>query len=223
MKFNRNLLLTALGLACSGMVLAADAPPPRETSIAVGYVGTTGNTDTKTFNTEILLTLRSDPWTHNAKFQALAAQENSTSKAERYFLEEKSDYALDAQQYLFGKGSYLDDRFSGYDYQATVAGGYGRYLIRDENLTLEAFGGPGYRQNAISTASSEGEAILSLGQKLEWTISDSSKFVQSLNSDIGDDLTLTVFEMGLVSQIIDRIATKIAFQARNLSEVPVGI
>lgn len=222
MKCNRRLLLATIALCQSGYLLAADAADPMEASIAVGYVGTTGNTDTQTANAELLLTLRSGQWVHNGKLQALAAQENSTSKAERYFLEDKSDYNLDEMQYLFGKGSYLDDRFSGYSYQATAAAGYGRYFVKAPDFALQGFSGVGYRQTQVVNLPSDGEGILTLGEKIEWSLSDSASLVQSLSSDIGSDLTMTVFEIGLQSQIIDRLATKIAFQARNLSEVPVG-
>lgn len=222
MTLKHTLLVLAVAAAHSSAVFAQDATPPREASLAIGYVGTTGNTDTQTFNAEFLMTLRSAPWTHNIKLQALGSAEDSETKAERYFLEDKSDYALDDQQYLFGKGSYLDDRFSGYSYQATVAGGYGRYLINNDSYNLQAFAGLGYRQNELVLGDAEGEGIVTLGEKFEWNISDNSKFVQSLTSDVGEELTISIFEMGLESQIIGGIATKIAFQARNISEVPVG-
>lgn len=222
MKMTKALLVLAVVAAQSSAVFAQDDTPPLEASLGLGYVGTTGNTDTTTFNAEFLMTLRSAPWTHNLKFQALGSQENSLTKAERYFLEDKSDYALDDQQYLFGKGSYLDDRFSGYGYQATVAAGYGRYLINNDTLNLQAFGGLGYRQNDVIDADAEGEGIVTLGEKLEWNISDNSKLVQSLTSDIGEELTLSIFEVGLESQVVGGIAMKVAFQARNISEVPVG-
>ncbi len=222
MQIRGRLLLAVLTLSQSTLLLAAAAPPAREASIAFGYVGTTGNTDTTTFNTELLLTLRTPQWTHNGKLQVLSSQENAQTKAERYFLEDKSDFNLDTSQYLFGKGSYLDDRFSGYSYQATATAGYGRYLLHDDKFTLQAFGGAGYRQSAVANLGSEGKAIVTLGEKLEWTISGNAKLVQNLSSDIGSDLTMTVFEVGLVSQIIDRLATKIAIQARNISDVPAG-
>src|SRR5688572_14759278 len=103
MKLKHALLMLAVVTAQTSAVLAQDAEPPREASLGLGYVGTTGNTDTTTFNAEFLLTLRADSWTHNVKFQALGSQENSVTEAERYFLEDKSDYSLDDVQYLFGK------------------------------------------------------------------------------------------------------------------------
>lgn len=214
--------LLVLAVAASSSAVFAQNEPPREASIALGYVGTSGNTDTTTFNAELTLTLRSAPWTHNLKLQALGSQENSVTKAERYFLEDKSDYALDDLQYMFAKGSYLDDRFSGYSYQATASLGYGRYLIRNDMFTLEGFGGLGYRQSEEVEGEKIGEGVVSLGEKFAWNISDVTKLVQSLTSDIGEDLTISIFEVGLESQIIGGISTKIAFQARHISEVPEG-
>ncbi|MDR0781643.1 MAG: DUF481 domain-containing protein [Pseudomonadales bacterium] len=214
--------LLSLLLLTSGPLLA-QSERPYDASISLGYVGTTGNTDTTAFNAEALLTLRSAPWTHNFKFQGLGAQKDSQTTAERYYLDGKSDYAFDDRQYLFGRGSYTDDRFSGFDYQAAVAAGYGLFLLRDEVFTLEAFGGPGYRQSVLRVdGTKESEGILSLGENFAWKLGASSELTQSFNTDIGNTLTVSRFEVGLVSTIIDRIATKIAFQARNISDVPVG-
>jgi putative salt-induced outer membrane protein len=195
---------------------------PWDASISFGYVGTTGNTDTTSVNLEALLKYSTARWVHNAKFQALGAQENQNTKAERYYLEDKSDFSLDNDQYLFAKGSYTDDRFSGFDYQAALSSGYGRYLLRNATYNLQGFGGVGYRENSIINGGSEGEVILSLGENFSWEISDSASLVQSLTSEVGDELTVTRFEIGLESNIIDRIATKISFQVRNTSKVPAG-
>jgi putative salt-induced outer membrane protein len=195
---------------------------PWDASISFGYVGTTGNTDTTTFNLEALLKYDTQRWTHNTKFQGLGAQENDVAKAERYYFENKSDFNLNSMQYLFAKGSYTDDRFSGFNYQAALSTGYGRYLLRNPTFNLQGFGGVGFRQNDIINAGNEGEVILSMGENFSWEISDSASLVQSLTSEVGDELTVTRFEIGLESNIIDRIATKISFQARNTSQVPVG-
>ncbi len=218
MKITAAIFASMLVLPCAAMAQER----PWDASISFGYVGTTGNTDTTTYNLEALLKYDTMRWTHNAKFQALGAQENDAARAERYYLEDKSDFNLDADQYLFGKGSYTDDRFSGFEYQAAFSTGYGRYLLRNDTFNLQGFGGVGYRQNDIINAGSEGEVIFSLGENFAWEISDSSSLTQSVTSEIGDELTVTRFEIGLESNIIDRIATKITFQARNTSKVPLG-
>jgi putative salt-induced outer membrane protein len=214
--------LLALSLACTAQVQAQEEDKNYDASVSLGYVATSGNTETSTFNTEFLLKFTHGRWTHNGKFQGLGSQENNTTRAERYLLENKSDFALDGDHYVYGKGSYLDDRFSGFDYQATASAGYGRWLIRNDALELEAFGGAGYRHNVLVTGDTEGEAIFTLGQNLGWQISQSARLTQSFITDIGDELTQSRFEVGLESNIISRIATKIAFQARNTSKVPAG-
>jgi len=219
MRFKIGLFILGLTVSAVGHAQEEDN---LEASVALGYVSTSGNTDTTTFNSEMLLTYRIDRWTHNGKFQGLGSQENSVTKAERYYLEEKSDFSLDELQYLYFKGSYTDDRFSGLEYQAAVSAGYGRYFLKNETFSLQGFAGTGYRQNAITNAGSEGEIIFTLGENFSWEISDNAALTQSFITDIGDELTVSRFEIGLVSNIIDRVATKIAFQARNTSEVPIG-
>ncbi|MEX2365770.1 MAG: DUF481 domain-containing protein, partial [Pseudohongiellaceae bacterium] len=204
----------------SGAVLAQDEKD-WDASISLGYVGTSGNTETQTFNTEALYTLQRSLWTHKLKFQGLGSSENGITKAERYYVEDKSDYDMGESHYVYAKGSYTDDRFSGFSYQASASAGYGRYFYNQDTFTLEGFGGLGYRQNDTIDAGSEGEVIFSLGENLVWQLNDTTSVTQNITTEIGDELTVTRLEVGLVSNIVDRIATKIAFQARNISEVPV--
>lgn len=217
MRYLANLFFLLLALP----VMAQEADK-LDASIALGFVNTSGNTETTTFNTEFLLVYRTTQWTHNAKFQGLGSQENSVTKAERYYLENKSDFSLDADQYLYGKGSYTDDRFSGFNYQAALSAGYGRYLSNTEALKLQAFVGAGYRQNDIIGAGAEGEAIFTLGQDVAWRISDNAALTQSFTTEVGNELTVSRFEVALESNIIGQVATRLSFQARNTSKVPVG-
>lgn len=200
--------------------LAQGRTPGQEASASLGYVGTTGNTESQTFETELLYTLRDETWVHNAQFQGLYTQQESVTSGERYYLEGKSDYQMGDDQYMYGKGSYTDDRFSGFDYQAAISTGYGHYFANRDDFLLEAFGGVGYRQNAVSDIGSEGETIFTLGENLEWDFTDNTSMTQSVNTEIGGDLSVTKFEVGLVSNLIGELATKIAFQARHISDVP---
>lgn len=220
MKTNPLLAACACAALASTTLMAQE--DPFTASVALGYVGTTGNTDTTTFNTEVLMTLRTENWTHNGKFQGLGSQEDDVATAERYYLEEKSDYNLDENQYLYGKGTYTDDRFSGFDYQAMLGTGYGRHLIRRDNFTLQAFGGIGYRENAITNGPNVGEGVFTLGENVTWQISDNAALTQSFTTDIGEELTVSKFDIGLETNIVGSITTKVAFQLRNISDVPPG-
>ena len=222
---NRKLLAAGLGAMLVGLAMpgyAQDRGPGSEGSASLGYVGTSGNTDTQTFESQLRYTLRTTEWVHNLGLQALLAEQDSISSGERYVLEGKSDFRVGENSYFFGKGNYTDDRFTGYDYQVSAATGYGYYWSNTDELLLETFAGAGYRQNAFVDGGDEGEIMLSLGQNLEWAITNMTSLTQSLSSEIGEDLTSSRFEIGLISNIIGEISTKIAFQARHLSEVPAG-
>ncbi len=194
-----------------------------EASISLGYVGTTGNTEITTIEVQYLLTYYTENWTHNLDLQALNVRENGTGKAERYFIGDKSDYRLLVEdRYLYIQGSYIDDRFSGFNYQAIVSGGLGQYFIDNDVHNLEGFIGLGFRQNDSDTDGAEGEGVITLGEDYEWRISETSEFTQDLTFEIGDQRTVTTFNIGLESEIMDRLSTRIGFRYRNNSSVPVG-
>lgn len=226
----KNVIVSLVFIVVSVFSLASAAQDqeererPYDASASVGYVGTSGNTDVTTLNTEFLMTYFDENWTHNFVFNTLSSRQDGDAKAERYFIRNKSDYALmDEDRYLYAQASYTDDRFSGFDYQAAVSLGYGQYFLRGDGLDLQGFAGLGYRQNDSKATGSEGEAVLTLGKELDWVISETSSLTQALTFDIGDKRTITTFEIGLESNIVDRISTRIAFQYRNNSDVPPGI
>jgi putative salt-induced outer membrane protein len=205
-------------------VYAQDAEEEEnESSIAVGYVGTTGNSEITTFEVQYLLTYHTEKWTHNFDFETLTVTEDGEGKAERYFIGDKSDYHLLVRdRYLYVQGSYTDDRFSGFNYQAIISGGLGQYFIDNDAHNLEGFVGLGFRQNDSDLDGAEGEAVLTLGEDYEWQITESSDFTQDLTFEIGDQRTVTTFNIGLESEIMDRLSTRIAFRYRNNSNVPFG-
>lgn len=223
MKFANIFVAAASVAALQSLAFAAYSQQPEpdyEASASLGYVGTTGNTESQTFETQLRYQLRKEQWVHAVEFQGLYTEQESVTSGERYFLQGKSDYQFREDHYMFGKASYNDDRFTGYEYQATASVGYGHYFYNREDFMLEAFGGLGYRYNELPDADSEGEGIVSLGENLKWELSETTSMTQSLISEIGDDLTVTRFEIGLISTLVGQLATKIAFQARHISEVP---
>ena len=226
----KNVIVSLVFIVVSVFSLASAAQDqeererPYDASASFGYVGTSGNTDVTTLNTEFLMTYFDENWTHNFVFNTLSSRQDGDAKAERYFIRNKSDYALmDEDRYLYAQASYTDDRFSGFDYQAAVSLGYGQYFLRGDGLDLQGFAGLGYRQNDSKAIGSEGETVLTLGEELDWVISETSSLTQALTFEIGDKRTITTFEIGLESNIVDRISTRIAFQYRNNSDVPPGI
>ncbi len=105
-----------------------------------GAVIARGNSDTDTVNLKLEMAKELDRWKHGFGIQALRATNDSDKTAERYAAFWQSDYKLDDRTYLFGGLRYEDDRFSGFDSQASATTGIGRKFIDTEtNKIIDKF------------------------------------------------------------------------------------
>ncbi len=219
MPFKKQLITCAVLAALTPTL--ANAASTWNGEAELGVVSTTGNTETNTFNLNTKLENNREQWKHLFLFNTLHSNNGDVSTAERYVLIAKSDYKIDANSYAFGRFSFEDDRFSGFDYQVTETLGYGRSLIKDATFKLDVEGGPGMRQSKPDNGSSDNEAILYLAGNLKWDISKNAVFTEDLFTEIGEDITITKSVTGLKSQINGDLAMKVTFTAKHTSKVPV--
>ncbi|MBL1260770.1 MAG: DUF481 domain-containing protein [Thiotrichaceae bacterium] len=211
-------LISALFLTPSAYAAEGDSQWNGEAEL--GIVSTSGNTETSTINLNTKLENVREQWKLLFLFNSLHSSSKDNSTAERYVLVAKSDYKIDADSYAFGRASYEDDRFSGFEYQATEVLGYGHKIIQEPTLKLDFEGGPGMRQSKVANTSSENEGILYLSGNLKWDISPTALFTEDLYTEIGEDITITKSVTGLKSQINGDLAMKITFTAKHTSKVP---
>lgn len=217
---NTGKLALITTLFISAPIFATDGNSEWKGETELGIVSTSGNTDTSTINFSTKLENEREQWKHLVTFNTLHSSNQDNSTAERYVLVGKSNYKLDAKSYAFGRVSYEDDRFSGYEYQATEVLGYGRKIIQEPTLKLDVEGGPGMRQSKTENASSENEGILYLSGNLKWNVSETSLFTEDLFTEIGEDITITKSITGLKSQINGDLAMRVTFTAKHTSKVP---
>ncbi len=189
--------------------------------VELGVLLTGGNTENRSINAKASIKREVEKWRTSAGITALNTADKVSTTAEKYGLTGKADYKLDQKSYLFGVLTYEDDRFSGYEYQATESIGYGYRAVDNGTVVLDLEAGPGARQSKFIGGVSENEAILRLGGRLLWKISEKASFSQSLVSDIGKDLTVTKSISALQAQIVGNLAMKTSLTLNNNSEVPV--
>jgi putative salt-induced outer membrane protein len=192
-------------------------------SAELGFVSTSGNTDTETLNAKAMASTEREEWRHKIEVTALNSSDANTTTAEKYTMTAQSDYKLEKPNYLFANIAYENDKFSGYQYRVSEAIGYGRSVIDETDLTLNLEIGPGARQSKLDNGTTESEAILFAAAKLDWTISDTSKFTEVLTVEGGEDVTVTKSVTGLSSQINGSLSMKFTYTYKKTSEVPVGV
>ncbi len=193
-----------------------------ESAAELGFVQTTGNTETESINFKFSVDNKRKDWEHSLKFALVKSSDSVGTTAERYFILIKSQYTLSELSYVFDRLQYEDDRFSGYDYQASEVIGYGRHLVTGDKFNLNAEVGVGVRQNALENSRTQSEGIVIIASDFDWKISKSASLTEDLTIDIGDARTISKSVTALITKINSSLSSKITYTVRNASDVPIG-
>ena len=195
----------------------------------LGIIVTDGNSETQNTNAKVSATRDTDKWKQAGALAALGSSNTSTDAAgnkidsttgEKYSANAKVDYKLNDADFLFATADYIDDRFSGFDFQATISAGYGRVLLNNDKQSLSAEIGPGKRYIKVTGSESDDESILHMAAKYAYTFNEQAKFTQSLIIDAGDDVTISESISALQAQVSGKLAMKASFTVRDSSKVP---
>ncbi len=217
-------ILIMSGLLIAGSVSAAETKDSKWSGDAeLGYLKTTGNTETESLHLKGKIINDRNKWRHTATLEIVDKSDNNTTTAKRWYITGKSDYKIDDKSYLFVLLSYEDDEFSGYEYQTNEVFGYGYTVIKQEDLILALEAGAGARQSKPINASSTNEGIIRGAANLEWKISKTSTFNQLLSVDVGEDSTISRSASTLTMNIVGNLSAKISYSIKHTSDVPPAI
>lgn len=231
------MLMLATLLVTVTNVQAADEnkadESPWKSSAELGFIRTTGNTETQTTAIKVDATYEVEKWRHSVHGEGYGQQSKidtgeTVVSAERYELSGKSDYKFSELDYMFAMLKLQKDRFSGYIYDHILSLGYGRKLLKQDSMELDVEIGPGARFYKVETApgevdaGDETEAVLRLSGKYWWAITGNSKFTQEVNSEIGETITSSQSITGIQANINSTLALKFTYTLRHKTKVPDG-
>src|SRR5690554_6930298 len=91
----------------------------------LGVLVTSGNSEETKVNGRLGLIHETGTWRNSGDFSSKYTEAEDETTAEEYKAALEADYKFDDQQYWFVRGSWEDDRFSGYDFESTLTTGYG--------------------------------------------------------------------------------------------------
>ena len=202
---------------------------PWKSTVELGFIRTTGNTETQSTSMKADVTYEVDKWRHNGHAEGYGAEAEdeltgeTIVSAERYELSGKTDYKFNDYNYVFALIKLQKDRFSGFEYEHTISVGYGRKLIKQENMELDIEIGPGERFFKVDTGIAEEEDILRLSANYWWAITDNSKFTQLLTTEIGEEITSSKSVTGIQANINSTLALKFTYTVKHKDLVPDGV
>ena len=214
-------LLFAASFLMAGVSLAQDEEGFSGRA-GLGYLSTTGNTETESVNVNFEMGWNYAPWHHRFTGLAVRSSTSGVTTAEAYGLNWKTDYDIDEMSYWYGLLAWSRDEFSAYDQQTRVAGGYGRHFIRGERHELRGEVGAGYRQSDLRDGTGRDRSILRLSGEYVWTISDTSRFSQTLSIENGSDNTYTEAASSLSVDINDALALVVSYTIKSNTDVLPG-
>jgi putative salt-induced outer membrane protein len=219
----RALCLPLVLLAAAGHAAEATAPDALTGKAELGYLATSGNTDTSSLNAKLQMAFELAKWRHSLNAAAVQAEDSGLTTAERYQLGVKSDYKFNEFDYLFVTVNWEQDEFAGFSQRTSEAVGYGRRLLNSERQQAEVELGVGARQTDLVLGPSVDETILRLAGKYHWNVTATSTFDQTLVVEKGDESTYTESVTAFNVKINAALSVKFSYTIKNNSVVPVGL
>lgn len=230
---NKQALASIIALTLSTTALAQDKVKPFTMEGELGFISTTGNTDTTSINAGITASQEFENWTNNYIVEGLYRQETvegddgedvDVTSAQKFFASAQANYKLDnPNNRLFLFTSYEDDRFSNFNYQGTVAAGWNQTLIENNTHTLEYSIGPGYTFVETQEDVSQNSAIVRASTIYSWKISDTAKFTQTASTEVGNENTKSRAESALTATISGNLSMRLSFKLDHNSQVAEGV
>lgn len=163
-------------------------------------------------------------WQHTVGFAGNYGNDGDTTTAERWELRGQTQYDFAPRTYAFGAARYEDDRFSQYDYQASLAGGLGCKFIDSEKTKFWVQGGPGYRFAEIRSTGESVDGVIFRGDiGYEHQLTDTTKVVDRFLIETGSDNTYMQNDLGLEVTIVGALGLRVGYQVRHNSDVGPGI
>lgn len=223
MRYTQAVVATLALLAAEG-VLAEDGDGTTDGWTGkgeLGFVSTTGNSDTQSLNLKLEFVREGEFWRHRFGAAALMSSKNGDDDAERYAAEYQADRKLDEKSYVFGVARWDADKFGAYDPQYSVTAGYGRQFIDTDTHHTKAEIGAGYRhlEERVTGASSDDMIVRFLVDDV-WRITESTEWGNRLLVESGSENTFTQFNTGLAVAMNESFAVKVGFEVRNNSKIP---
>jgi putative salt-induced outer membrane protein len=220
-------LLCTLGLLVLAGPALAQAPAPADPlvgSASLGYLSTSGNTESTNANASFKTTWELDgPWQHDWTALAINARTNDVTTAESYTAGYKAQRDFSATSYLLFSGDWRQDPFAGYDQQVSETVGYGRRVLDSERHMLALEGGAGAKQTDLITGEKLDEAIVRGALDYLFAISETSEFSQKLLIEQGDENRYTESTSSLKTRIVGNVALVLSYVIKSNSDVPITI
>jgi putative salt-induced outer membrane protein len=222
-------ILPVLLLAAAQLPVLAQNPPPAPTDpltgqVAVGYLATSGNTESTSANVTFAMLYQLEHWAHDFDASAISATTSEVTTAEAYSAKYEGRRSIgEGKSYLFTSLDWRRDRFSAYDEQVSETAGYGRRLLSRGRQLLNGEIGAGARQATLIDQTQEDEGIVRGALDYEIKMTETTGFKQDFIVESGSSNTSFESISALRARLIGKIGLVLSYRVKSNSDVVPGV
>jgi putative salt-induced outer membrane protein len=198
-----------------------------------GLVSARGNSHTDTANAKFDVSRVSERWKHSLGLNGVYSADESETISQRWDARVQSEYTFDERTFTFASARYEDDRFSGFEYQYTLAAGLGRRFIETDRTKLSVQLGLGYKVLETRDSLADDGVTLIPGEKeedliaqgaleYEHALTENTKIREKLLSEYGPENTSLQNDLTLQVNMTSKLALAIGYSIRYNTEPPDG-
>jgi putative salt-induced outer membrane protein len=214
--------LALVGMA--GFAASSSARADWSGKAELGGSFATGNSDNQSVNAAFVVKNAYDQWRHELGFSGNYGNDGDQTTAQRWEVRGQSNYDFTPKAYWFGAGRYDDDRFSAYDYQASLATGLGYKFFDTDKTKFWVQGGPGYRYSKERDTGDTVDGIIFRGDMgLEQQLTGNTKVVERFLVEAGADNTYLQNNLGLEVMMSGALGLRVGYEVRYNTDVPPGV
>ena len=181
-----------------------------------------GNTKRQAASLSAKLKYVKDDMENTTKFTARTSKEDRVRTNEEYQINNQTNYNFTDSDYLFFEAEYVNDRFSGFEYRISELLGYGRKIIKSDDLNISTEISAGGRQSSLTDGSSENSLLGKLTAKGDWKITNTITFEQEFSSSFGSDAVISTSDSALKTKLMEALYLKINYNLQHIDNVPAN-
>lgn len=195
------------------------------TNVQLGYIFNTGNTKSLSFNVATNIIYNQEAWQNTFLGEFQYAEQNGVANRQYFHLNDQAQFDIHETErmkdYIFVNGDSVMTRFSPYDYQTSLAGGYGRTLFNTDTFTWKAQAGPGVRYSKLQGSNqTDTDLMFMLQTDASLKLGKWGTLGQSIRYELASPYNYLLATTSLTNNITGHIAIKGSFTLTNYSEIP---
>ena len=186
-----------------------------------GYNESTGDTIDKNATLNFETTYKTDEWNNIAQATGVESDDENGRTAESYSLMGEANFFFKKNVFLFARSNNVYDAFGAYDISLSNSAGFGKRLIDNDTLTLDAQAGPGdLRQRENNSNQFTDELTFFTKESVTWTLTKNASLTHYLSIEFGHPNTHGEVNIALNTDVIGHWGLSLSYTALYDSFLP---